>query len=155
MIESIETTRLRESFRVYDVLSCRVRDVNRALLRYEPTILHFSGHGSREGIYLENESDRATSFKLETWPTSLVIIRDVILNCCYSADQAQAIAEIVGCTIAMSGEIWNRDAICFTRDFYTALGYGRSFRVAFDIARKLVRLEGGNMDARFHTRQGN
>ena len=55
----------------------------------------------------------------------------VILNSCYSQDQAQCIADAVGHVIGMESMIMNTDAIDFSREFFTALGYGRTFEESF------------------------
>ena len=55
----------------------------------------------------------------------------VILNSCYSQNQAQCVADAVGHVIGMEGAIIDTDAIDFSREFSTALGYGRTFEESF------------------------
>ena len=55
----------------------------------------------------------------------------VILSSCYSQNQAQRIADAVGHVIAMEGAITDTNAIDFSREFFTALGYGRTFEESF------------------------
>jgi len=64
----------------------------------------------------------------------------VILNACYSRDQAQAIADAVGYAVEMEGAINDKEATEFSREFYRALGDGRSFEDAFERAQLAVGL---------------
>ena len=58
----------------------------------------------------------------------------VILNSCYPQYQARCIADAVGHVIGMEGIITDTDAIDFSREFFTALGYGRTFEESFNRA---------------------
>src|SRR5438094_8487414 len=50
----------RDRFEIATVFALRQSDLQRALLRHRPQIVHFSGHGSAgEGIYLEDDAGRA------------------------------------------------------------------------------------------------
>jgi hypothetical protein len=60
-------------------------------------------------------------------------IKCVVLNACYSEEQAKAIAEHIDCVIGMSQAIGDRSAIAFATAFYQALGYGRDVKTAFDL----------------------
>jgi hypothetical protein len=51
--EVIEKSRSREQFEVEDALAVRVKDLQNLLLKHEPQIVHFCGHGSvSRGWYL-------------------------------------------------------------------------------------------------------
>lgn len=68
-------------------------------------------------------------------------IRCVVLNACYSEQQAQAIAQHIDCVIGMSNAIGDPAAISFATAFYQALGYGRSIKTAFDLGCAQVDIE--------------
>ena len=51
----------------------------------------------------------------------------MVLNACYSEEQAEAIREHIGYVLGVDGEITNRQAIQFATGFYDALGAGRSY----------------------------
>ena len=60
-------------------------------------------------------------------------IRCVVLNACYSEDQAQAIAAGVGCVVGMAGDVADDAAVRFAVAFYRALAYGKDVKTAFDL----------------------
>jgi CHAT domain len=145
--DALRRTRLRDAFEIHDKSSCRVQDITRALDDHGPSILHFSGHGNRKGLYFENDSGKAQLVK----PDALANLFEqqnrlqlVILNAYYTVDQAQTIANKVGYVIAMEDAIQDRDAIHFTRELYTALGSGRDFESAFSRATAAIGLEALN-----------
>ena len=58
-------------------------------------------------------------------------------------DQGQAFADAVGLVIVSEGSILDRDAIDFSRELYTALGYGqRSYIEAFERAKAALEMTG-------------
>lgn len=143
-MESIRETRFRDAFEIYDIPSCRIRDINQALNRFHPTILHFSGHSDNDGLCFENDQGLsqvvpqealAGVFRHHTW------LKLVILNSCSAASQAQVIADRVGYVIAMDNEILDCDAISFSRILYSELGYGWSIEHAFDNAKAGIALD--------------
>jgi hypothetical protein len=60
-------------------------------------------------------------------------IQCVVLNACYSENQAKAIAANIDCVIGMSRSISDSAAISFAAGFYQALGFGRNIKTAFDL----------------------
>lgn len=116
------------------------------LLKYNPTIVHFSGHGSEKGeILLEDNSGRSKPVKPDTLQQVFAklkgSIRCVVLNSCYSAKQAAAIAKSIDCVIGMSSAIEDQSAIAFSSKFYLALGSGCSVKQAFDLGCLEIKLE--------------
>jgi hypothetical protein len=155
-------------------------DLQRALLQHRPQVLHFSGHGNRDGgLFLERESDRnaggaardlgVDSPGQNVFPrtvgkaalTGLIRalegeLRVVVLNACFSMAQARELTDSVDCAIGMSAAIGDRAAIVFAGAFYRAIGYGRSVRTAFDLGVNAMQLFGIPEDAtpRLFTRTG-
>jgi len=66
----------------------------------------------------------------------------VVLNACFSRDQAEAIVEVIDCAIGMKQEIGDEAAIAFAASFYSAVGYGRSVEDAFEQAKVALLLKG-------------
>jgi len=62
----------------------------------------------------------------------------VVLNTCHSYLHARAIAEHVGCVIAMNGIIYDNVAVAFARQLYDALSFGETVLSAFEQARSVV-----------------
>lgn len=134
---------LRDSFHIRDIPSCRIRDIARALDDYNPDILYFTGHGSSKGLCFENDAGRAEIVSTTALAALFQYqdsLRIAILNSCYSHDQAQCIADAVGYVVGMEGSIRDKDAIDFGREFFTALGNGRTFEESFKRAKAAVHL---------------
>ena len=135
----IRMSDLRESLQFVVRVAVRRRDLQRALNEEKPDIVHFSGHGSKEGeIMLENDQktvqpvskdDLGELFRVSNDDNNIKL---VILNACYSQPQASEIIKFVDLAIGMSREIPDQDARMFAASFYSALGFGKSVQNAFD-----------------------
>ena len=126
----------------------RTGDLQELLLRYEPHIVHFSGHGSEAGeIVLEAGDGGIAAVPPQALAGLFAILRDnvrcVVLNACYSARQAQAIAEHIDCVVGMTRAIKDDAAISFATAFYRGVGFGRSVKTAFDLGCNEIGLTGG------------
>jgi hypothetical protein len=140
---ALRAAEYRDRFRVQSHWAVRLSDVTEYLQRHKPEIVHFSGHGSDAGeIVLEDDHGNSRPAPIETLRGIFKAlgenVRCVVLNACYSEPQAQAIVESIDCVIGMGTEVADDDAIVFARDFYRALGYGRSVRVAFEAGKAVV-----------------
>lgn len=155
----VHSTDPHDVFTIEDVLSARIADIGPALMRHRPIIVHFSGHGTKDGLYLEGYNrepvlidpiDLAELLKLAT-TTGL---SGVVMNACHTDEQARAVAEAVGVAIGMQGSLSDEGAIHFTREFYGALAGGITFAEAFDWAVRLTRLDPKtrNLNPRLFTR---
>ena len=141
--DALLRSRFRGSMELHDVAGCRVRDIGSTLDRYDPDILHFSGHGDNSALLFENDRGEAIAVDkvaLANLLGSQKNLKLVILNACYSRDQAQAIANKVGYVVGMEGSILDDDSIAFSREFYAALGHGRTFEAAFERAKLVMAL---------------
>lgn len=117
----------------------RLSDLRRELLRIDPDIVHFSGHGGSNGLVLEAEDGRGPQHvdapALKKFFTAFRgRIRVVVLNACHSRPQAEAIAEAVGCAVGTPDLIKDEAAISFSAAFYSSIAYGQSVQAAFDQA---------------------
>ncbi|MGI0010366.1 MAG: CHAT domain-containing protein, partial [Nitrosopumilaceae archaeon] len=127
----------------------RVADLQSHLLRYKPDIVHFSGHGSLSNEIILEDNDRNSQpvsirSLSQLFSTLKDDIRCVVLNACYSEQQAQAIAKSIDCVVGMSKAIGDEAAISFAIAFYQALGYGKDIRTAFDLGCVQIDLENLN-----------
>lgn len=143
----LRQTEFRDRFEIEQHWAVRVSDIQGLLLRHEPDIVHFSGHGSKAGeIVLEDNSGTSRPVSARALSQLFFIlknnIRCVVLNACYSERQAKAIAQHVDCTIGMSNSIGDLAAIGFATAFYQALGYGKTVKTAFDLGCLQIDLEG-------------
>jgi hypothetical protein len=112
-----------------------VDELMRHLLELQPTVIHFSGHGNAHALLLEGDDGRPQPVP----PAALTkmikstagMVRLVVLNACYSNAQAEALRDVVECTIGMKGTITDDAARTFAVGFYRALGYRRSVGNAY------------------------
>ena len=135
--DTLKQSTFSEGYQLYDVKSCKLRDITAALRKYKPTILHFSGHASRKGLVFENELGGFDI--IQTAKLASVMergtdngLRTVVLNACSTAEQSDCIANIVGCVVAMKDAVDDDASIDFMRAFYNSLGEGNGVEVAFN-----------------------
>jgi hypothetical protein len=62
----------------------------------------------------------------------------VLLNACHSEPIAEALAQVIPCTIGMREAITDDVAIAFASASYRALGFGRSIQEAFDLGKNVL-----------------
>lgn len=115
----------------------RASDLQLYLNQERPTIVHFSGHGTDEGrIVLEDIIGNPVTVTSESLARVFKTLKDnvrcIVLNACFSIDQARAINQHVDFVIGMSSSIKDKAAIAFSSAFYLALSSERSIRNAFD-----------------------
>jgi hypothetical protein len=133
--EGLLRSKHRDQFKMESKSAVRLRDLRRALLDSEPQIVHFTGHGKKEGLLVEDElgmavliSAKALSGLFELFSSQ---VECVVLNACYSALQARAINKHINYVIGMRKQIKDKASIEFAVGFYDALGAGRSVEEAF------------------------
>jgi hypothetical protein len=115
----------------------RVSDLQLYLNQERPTIVHFSGHGTTEGrIMVEGNNGEARTIPPKALARVFKILKDnvrcVVLNACFSLEQARAITQNIDCVIGMSSSISDKAAIAFAYAFYLGLASERSIKNAFD-----------------------
>ncbi len=143
----LERARKREQFEIISKWALRSDDLRRALLDYEPEIVHFSGHGmGNQGLILENNFGDMQLVSAESLANLFKLFKNkvecVFLNACYSEVQAEAIHNYISCVVGMSQEIGDRAAIKFAVGFYDALGAGRIYQDAFEFGCNSINLAG-------------
>jgi len=135
----LKRSKKRDKYKLEPRLATRQSDVRRAMLDYEPRIVHFCGHCEGEnGIILEDEMGNAKIVNprmlAELFEIFAYCVNCVVLNACYSDIQAQAIAQYVDYVIGMNNKISDKVAIDFSVAFYDALGAGKDIEFAFTFA---------------------
>lgn len=101
--------------------------------------------GYTGGIVVEDNSGKARLVKADALATlfgNISGIKCVILNACYSEAQAKAILEKIPYVIGMNTAVPDNTAIMFATGFYRALGNGRDYENAFNLAKSLIEIEG-------------
>ena len=92
--EKLEASKYRDSFELMSKWAVRPSDLQHHLLKHQPHIVHFSGHGSKAGEIILKGQDRQArpvSRKALTglFKTLSDNVRVVVLNACYSEAQAE------------------------------------------------------------------
>jgi hypothetical protein len=116
------------------------------MLDETPQIVHFSGHGSTEGIALEDNDGQAQLVSTDSVSGLFALfandVQCVLLNACYSSSQAEAISQHIPYVVGMSKEIGDRAAIEFAVGFYDAMGAGRSVEDAYAFGCNAIQSQG-------------
>jgi formylglycine-generating enzyme required for sulfatase activity len=157
--EAIRTSRSRDVINVEFRPSVKPADLLDALREIQPEVLHFCGHGSPTSEIILQANDGSSrpvpSQKFEEILESQgQSIRIVVLNACFSRNQAERIVRYADCAIGMNDEIPDDTALAFAVAFYRGLAEGESVQQAFkssllqidmmDLSRALPRhLSGG------------
>jgi hypothetical protein len=116
------------------------------LLDQSPTIVHFSGHGEAEGIFLRDEAGNPRRVTGDALASVFALFQDtvrcVVLNACWSEGQAHAIRRHVPHVIGNRGRVQDAAALAFSAGFYKAIGAGRDVPFAFEAGKARVHMEG-------------
>jgi hypothetical protein len=157
--EGLRLSQQRDKFILQQEWAVRPRDVRRAVLDFRPNIIHFSGHGSGStGLSFEDETGKE---KLVTAQALAGLfgqfakqVECVVLNACYSEEQALAIAQHIDYVIGMNAAIGDKAALEFAVGFYDALvaydpRYDTYSRIefAFNIACNAIQFAGVSGDS--------
>lgn len=145
--QKIRAAEHRDSLQLISSWAVRTDDLLQLLNEHKPHIIHFSGHGNREGdiILVDNNGDSKAVSKLAIkalLKSTNDNVRMVIFNACYSDKLAQECVKEIDCAIGMSNEIGDIAAITFAASFYRAIGFNRSVQQAFQQATAALLLEG-------------
>ena len=124
--------------------AARPDDLVRHVRRFGPTIVHFSGHGSEHGIIARTDSGAS---KPVAGSALARLFRDrgvrlVVLNSCFSDDQAKALATVIPAVIGTTSAVDDEAARRFSVAFYRAVGDGLSVGDAFRDAGDAVAVYG-------------
>ena len=139
--ESLKRSKQRDQFNLVNKGAVRTRDFYRAILETQPKIVHFSGHGTDvDGLALEDEQGNAKFMGAEPLAALFELFAEegvecVLLNACYSREQAAAIRHHIPHVIGMNQAITDRAGIIFAVAFYDSLGAGKDVNFSFKLAK--------------------
>jgi CHAT domain len=146
---AIQRGRARDAVELVPHFATRVGDLQHALLRHEPQVVHFAGHGDAPGvIYLGDDGGNPKAVGKEALARLFGIlkgsVRAVVLNGCDTLPTVEAIGEAVDFVIGMNRPISDESAIDFAEAFYGALAMGRSVLTAFELGKIRLQLDGSD-----------
>ncbi len=137
--EGLRRSNQRDKFKLEQKWAVRQRDFYRAILDHQPQIVHFCGHGAgSDGIVLEDETGVASLVTTNILKSQFELfatkgVKCVVLNACYSAQQAQAIHEYVNYVIGTNSTVGDKAAIAFAVAFYDAIAAGEEVEFAYKL----------------------
>jgi hypothetical protein len=166
--KGLERAKDRDRFKIEQRWAVTTKDVQRALLDCQPQFVHFAGHGvgvestddsiefardigvddddAPEGLIFEDVTGQPHLVPTEAIANLFSLfanqIECIVLNACYSATQADAIAQHIPFVVGMKRKIGDRAAIEFAIGFYDALLAGRDVDFAFKLGCSAIELEG-------------
>ena len=128
--------RVRHDTTLESVPQARPSDVDVYLTNTRPDVVHFSMHGTPEGLmlcdaYLDPKLYETADLKAALADLDVTL---VVLNACESADVAKAIVEQVDVVIGTTKTLSDDHAIVFSEVFYKSLQVGLSIEKAYDAA---------------------
>ena len=137
----------RDEFQIIVESAVRVDDLSRFLFNHQPTIVHFSGHGSgTDGLALEDNSGHIQLVSTQALAKLFDLFQEqvecVLLNACYSEEQADSIHQHIDCVVGMNQAIGDEAAIKFSVVFYTALAALRNYEDCFHMGCNSIDLQG-------------
>jgi len=143
---SLRASSYRDEVELLAVWATTTQDLLHRIISYEPSIVHFSGHGTHSGIVLENSIGNKVIVSKTglgaLFELFLGKINCVILNSCYSQTQAELISSFVPYVIGMNDSLQDSAAIAFSSGFYKAIGAGRDVSESFKTGVTSIKLEG-------------
>jgi CHAT domain-containing protein len=145
--QALERSTHRDQFKLVQKWAVTDDDLRRALLDHKPEVVHFSGHGSGvDGLNFEDDQGNVHEIPGETLSRFFKLcskyVKCVVLNACYSEDQAEPISQQIDWVIGMKKAIGDQAAIKFAVGFYDALGAGEDYEIAFDFGCSAIDLRG-------------
>jgi hypothetical protein len=122
------------------------QDLLRELRKLKPTVVHFCGHGSANGLFFQAVDGLPSVVSgdaiAKTFDAVEAPLQLVVLNACYSESQAKELQAHVACIIGMTAQIGDESSRHFAIGFYGGLAHGASVASAYKQGCAAIALEG-------------
>lgn len=123
----------------------RPADFLQALIQFQPSILHFSGHGDADSnLAFEDETGGVLGINgstlLEVLDQHAPELEGVLLNACHSATLAEKLGKHFDWAIGMEGRVRDIDALHFAKGFYAGLSQGIMVEKAYHLGKQLAQM---------------
>lgn len=142
--DALLISKYRDHFKlVKPDLAARMVNFTSALIKHQPHIVHFCGHGSaHQGIVFESDDRYSRPADKQELAALFAALnqnaRLIFLNACHTQDQAELLGRTFDYTIGTDGLILDRVAGNFAGCFYRSLGDGATVGGAFLAAQAAV-----------------
>lgn len=145
--DMISKSRHRDVVKFESCWAVRPGDILQYINQYQPTIVHFSGHGSSDDeLVLMDNNSNTKLVSLNSIVQAMSVANDnlrlVFFNTCHSKNQASSVVEYIECAIGMNTTITDGAAQVFAAQLYSSIGFGLSVDKAFNQAKAALMLEG-------------
>ncbi|MGB5915642.1 MAG: CHAT domain-containing protein, partial [Phormidesmis sp.] len=133
--EALQRSQHRHNFCVEWRIAKTQKDLRHYVMDIRPHIIHFCGHGTAQGLVLEDDNGTAKVVANDVLTDFLQIFADriecVLLNACYTESLAEQLSQHLNYVIGMNQAVYDDAAIAFAEGFYDAIGAGESYEWAF------------------------
>ncbi|HWO25659.1 MAG TPA: hypothetical protein VNO30_43270 [Kofleriaceae bacterium] len=144
--KELELSGCRDRFELTTRWAAEPHDLLRELRALTPTMVHFSGHGTQDGLCFQAPNGDARIVSpaaiAETFGAAGGSVKLVVLSACYSEAAAEALLAHVDCVVGVSGALPDDMARAFAIGFYGALGAQESIETAYQHGNAAISLEG-------------
>jgi len=126
--EMISKSRHRDVVKFESCWAVRPGDILQYINQYQPTIVHFSGHGSsNDELVLMDNNSNTKLVSLNSIVQAMSVANDnlrlVFFNTCHSKNQANSVVEYIECAIGMNTTITDGAAQVFAAQLYSSIGF--------------------------------
>lgn len=135
----------------FQIISVPQAEISRLQTEFhacKPRIVHFVGHGETDGLIFNDADGYARQVPAQALADLFRLFKNqvqcVLLNACWSEEQAQAIHAHIPVVIGMEKAVQDEAALSFAAGFYTALSENKNYREAFEFGRNAMHLHGGD-----------
>lgn len=133
--EEIRRASHRDAFEFVTRWATRPLDLLRALRDVRPSLVHFAGQATTEGVYLIDDRGQPVQVTrntlIATFGAAGPLVKIVLLNGCATDSLAQGLCEVVPVCVGTSGAVRDVAARAFSVGFYGGLAAGESARRAY------------------------
>ena len=140
--EGLRRSKYRDRFQIKAKWAVTFGDIRRAMLDYEPDIVHFCGHGEKDGLIVEDKSGKAIWLTPDAFVGLFKLfekkVECVLLNACYSEPHAKIIRQHINFVYGNDKAIKHDIAVEFAVGFYDALGAGKNYEEAYKFGQNAI-----------------
>ncbi len=131
-----------EGIELFPLMAATPERLMSFILRYKPNIVHFSCHGSEEGLYFLGKKKEALLIGAKNLREMFQIFKDVvgavIINADCSENVGREIRKYIEFVVGVNSPITSGTAVDFSSLFYEMLSRGESLEFCFEYARTVA-----------------
>lgn len=137
--EVLQSSTNRDDIELISKTGAKLDTLTSELMKHNPQFVHFTGHGTEEGLAMEEDNGRSVLI-----PTAALeslfqlfsgITQCVFLSACYSAEQAKSISKHNIYVIGMNSPVGVDASTEFAKGFYQALAEKKDILSAFQFGK--------------------